>query len=86
MVSIGSSSLPRGCGVGIPSRSELPPSDRHVDQHERRISERQTRQFQILKDEAHALFGMLNGPPGVTWLAKLEKLVKKAGDEIGSGT
>jgi hypothetical protein len=59
--------------------------NRHAEDYERRIRERQAAQFQRLKDEAHVLFGMMEGRPGVTSLAKLQELVEKAGDEIGNG-
>ena len=59
--------------------------DRRIDEHERRIADQQGKQFQLLKDEAHALFGMVNGRPGVTSVAKLQQLLEKAGDEIGNG-
>ena len=60
-------------------------ADRHADDFERRIREEQRKQFQVLKDEARTLFGMLDGRPGVRSLADLQKLLEKAGDEIGNG-
>ena len=59
--------------------------DRRIDEHERRIADQQGKQFQLLKDEARALFGMLDGRPGVTSRANLAKALEKAGDEIGNG-
>jgi len=38
-----------------------------------------------LKDEAHALFGMVEGRPGVKSRKEWEKLLDKAGDDIGTG-
>ena len=42
-------------------------------------------QFQRLKDEAHSIFGMVEGRPGVRSRAEWEKLLDKAGDNIGAG-
>jgi hypothetical protein len=60
-------------------------ADQHADEYQRRIKEQQTRQFQLLKDEARALYGMLDGRPGIRSLADIQKLLAKAGDEIGNG-
>jgi hypothetical protein len=42
-------------------------------------------QFQQLKDEAHAVFGMLEGRPGIISLKHLRDHLEKAGDELGNG-
>jgi hypothetical protein len=59
--------------------------ERNADDYERRVREQQKVQLQRLKDEAHAIFGMVEGRPGVRSLAKLQELLEKAGDEIGNG-
>jgi hypothetical protein len=59
--------------------------ERRVEEFERRRREQATVQFQHLKDEARALYGMLEGRPGVRSLADLQDLLEKAGDEIGNG-
>lgn len=41
--------------------------------------------FQRVKDEARALFGMVEGRPGVRSLKELQAFLEKAGDEIGNG-
>jgi len=69
----------------VPGQLNPSDADQHADEYERRIKEQQTRQFQVLKDEARALYGMLDGRPGVRSLADLQKLLEKAGDEIGNG-
>ena len=69
----------------VPSAVAVSEADRRADEHEQRIKQQQTKQFQVLKDEAHALFGMVDGCPGVRSLADLQKLLEKAGDEIGDG-
>ncbi len=60
-------------------------NERHAEDFEKRCHERATVQFQRLKDEARAIFGMMEGQPGIRSLAKLQELLEKAGDEIGNG-
>jgi hypothetical protein len=62
-----------------------PVIDLSAEKHERRIKKELDDQFQKLKDEAHALFGMVEGRPGVTSRAEWEKLLDGAGDDIGTG-
>jgi hypothetical protein len=69
----------------VPGQLNATDADQQADEYQRRIKEQQKRQFQILKDEARALFGMLDGRPGVRSPADLQKLLEKAGDEIGNG-
>ena len=59
--------------------------ERSAEEFERRCREQAAKQFQRLKDEAHAVFGMMEGRPGVRSLAKFQDLLEKAGDEIGNG-
>ena len=66
----------------VPGQVDPSDADQHADEYEGRIKEQQNKQFQILKDEAHTIFAMVNGRPGVTSLAQLQKLLEKAGDEI----
>lgn len=42
-------------------------------------------QFQRLKDEAKALYGMVDGRPGVISARHWQELLEKAGDYIGNG-
>ena len=60
-------------------------NERHAEEFEKRCHERATVQFQRLKDEARAIFGMMEGQPGIRSLANLQELIEKAGDEIGNG-
>src|SRR5262249_54566175 len=53
--------------------------------HEHRVHQEMAIQFQRLKDEAHALFGMVDGRPGITSPRKWAELLDRAGDEIGNG-
>jgi hypothetical protein len=62
-----------------------PDVDDSADEHERRVKEEMDDQFQRLKDEAHAIFGMVEGRPGVRSRAEWGKLLDKAGDDIGTG-
>ena len=63
-----------------PTRSNATPRT-----YERKYRERQAKQFQRLKDEAKALFGMVDGRPGVTNPAKWDEFLERAGDDIGNG-
>ena len=49
----------------VPAAVAVSEADRRAEEHEQRIKEQQTKQFQVLKDTAHALFGMVDGCPGV---------------------
>ncbi len=58
------------------------------DRAERLEAKRRTEalsQFRRLKDEARAIFAMVDGRPGVKSLAEWQKLLERAGDEIGNG-
>lgn len=59
--------------------------DRRAAEIEDRSRQRQTVHFQRVKDEARALFGMVDGAPGVRSWADVQKLLEKAGDEVGNG-
>ncbi len=59
--------------------------DEHTDAHELRVRAKFNTQFRRLKDEARAVFGMVAGRPGVRSPAEWQKLLEKAGDEIGNG-
>lgn len=59
--------------------------DRRADEHERRVKAQADAQFRRLKDEARAIYGMVEGRPGVTSRAKWEKLLESASDDIGTG-
>ncbi len=52
---------------------------------EARVQQEAAAQFQRLKDEARALFGMVDGRPGVRSPHEWQKLLERAGDEIGNG-
>ena len=69
------------------SNEERPPTsdDARAPIHEERVAARQKAQFQSLKDEARAIFGMVDGVPGVRSSRDWEKLLERAGDEIGNG-
>lgn len=63
----------------------LAEDERRAEEHEKRFRERQAVQFQRLKDEAKALFGMVEGRPGVISARHWQELLEKAGDYIGNG-
>ncbi len=52
---------------------------------EARIAASQKVQFQRLKDEARTLYGVVDGVPGVRSPREWQKLLERAGDEIGNG-
>ena len=52
---------------------------------EARVRKEHNAQFARLKDEAQAIFGMVNGRPGVRSPTEWRKLLEKAGDDIGNG-
>ena len=56
-----------------------------AEAHEAKIAARQKELFVRLKDEAQALFGVVDGVPGVRSPAEWAKLLDRAGDEIGNG-
>src|SRR5436189_3473225 len=60
-------------------------AEHRADEHELRVRKDMAVQFQRLKDEAHALFGMVDGRPGVRSPREWAKLLDRAGDEIGNG-
>lgn len=59
--------------------------ERRAEEHEALIKAQADEQFQRLKDEAKALFGMVDGRPGVRSPREWEKLLEQAGDYIGNG-
>jgi hypothetical protein len=59
--------------------------DAEADAFENRVKGEMRAQHQRLKDEARALFGMVNGRPGVRSQAEWEKRLDQASDDIGSG-
>ena len=61
-------------------------AERRAEEHERRARQGMAVQFQRLKDEAHALYGMVDGRPGVRSPQEWARLLDRAGDEIGNGT
>lgn len=73
----------------LPADQPLPKpteeDERRAEEHERRFRERQAVQFQRLKDEARALFGMVEGRPGVISARQWEQILEKAGDYVGNG-
>ena len=60
-------------------------AEQRAQEHERRLHERVGIQFQRLKDDARAVYGMVDGRPGVRSPAEWAKLLDRAGDEIGNG-
>ena len=52
---------------------------------EARVRHEMKQQFQVLKDEARALYGMVDGHPGVRSPAQWQSMLERAGDEIGNG-
>jgi hypothetical protein len=67
--------------VPAPSKAD----DRRADEYERRFRKRQAEQFQRLKDDAKAIYGMVEGRPGVISARQWEELLEKAEDYIGNG-
>lgn len=59
--------------------------DERAEAFERRAREEANAQFRKLKDQARAIYGQVNGRPGVRSPREWEKLLEKAGDEIGNG-
>ncbi len=55
------------------------------EQFQERVRSEAAVQFQTLKDEARALFGMVDGRPGVRSPREWGKMLERAGDEIGNG-
>ena len=53
--------------------------------HEERVQTELTAQFQMLKDEARAIYGLVNGRRGVRRVEDWAKMLEKAGDEIANG-
>ncbi len=73
-------------GPGDESRgAALEALEARAQAHEDRIAARQKAQFQRLKDEAQTLYGVVDGVPGVRSPREWEKLLDRAGDEIGNG-
>ncbi len=60
-------------------------AQRRADEHERRVRDEMESQFARLKDEGKALFGMVEGRPGVKSPPEWAKRLDQAGDDIGNG-
>ena len=58
---------------------------RRAEEYELRVRDQQREQFQKIKDEARTIFGLVEGRPGVKSVADWEKLLDRAGDDIGNG-
>lgn len=58
---------------------------RRAEEYETRIQKQADQQLQRLKDEARAAFAMVEGRPGVKSVAEWERLLDRAGDDIGNG-
>lgn len=59
--------------------------DARADAHELRVRAEFNTQFQRLKDEARAVYGVMEGRQGVRSPAEWQRLLEKAGGEIGNG-
>ncbi len=59
--------------------------DARAAAHEERVQTELTAQFQMLKDEARAIYGLVNGRRGVRRAEDWAKMLEKAGDEIANG-
>lgn len=69
-----------------PADGDAPSSQEDLaEQFEQRARREQHDQFQLLKDESRAVFGMVNGRPGVRSIAEWQKRLEEAGDDIGNG-
>jgi hypothetical protein len=68
-----------------PTVGSFDDEEARAEEHEKRFRQRQGEQFQRLKDEAKALFGMVEGRPGVISARQWQELLEKAGDNIGNG-
>ncbi len=64
---------------------ELDSEEARAAAHEERVHKELAVQFQKLKDESRALFGMVNGRCGVQRAEDWAKVLEKAGDEIANG-
>ena len=53
--------------------------------YERRVQAEMNQQFQRLKDETRAIYGLVRGRPGVRSPQVWADLLEKAGEEIGNG-
>jgi hypothetical protein len=73
----------RSVAPSEPTAGQSP--DAEAEAFEQRVKDQMDAQFQRLKDEARALFGMVNGRPGVRNQAEWEKRLGQASDDIGSG-
>jgi hypothetical protein len=56
-----------------------------ADAHERRVRAELTEQFNRLKDNAQAIYGLTRGRPGVRSPQQWAEMLEKASDEIGNG-
>jgi hypothetical protein len=66
-------------------RSGQVDAEQGAAEYERRVRREMNQQFIRLKDEARALYGMVDGRPGVRSPKEWEELLERAGDEIGNG-
>jgi hypothetical protein len=62
-----------------------PNSELDADAYEDRIRAEKTAQFNRLKDGSRAIFGQVQGRPGVYSPEKWAQMLEKAGDDIGNG-
>ena len=62
-----------------------PEAEARAQEFERTIRAEQKAQFQRLKYESQAIYGLSRGVPGVRSPEKWAEIVEKAGDEIGNG-
>jgi hypothetical protein len=62
-----------------------PASDAAADAHEQRVRAELSEQFNRLKDEAQAIYGLTRGRRGVRSPQQWAEMLEKAGDEIGNG-
>jgi hypothetical protein len=63
----------------------LTSDEQRIEEREHRDREQKEAQFQQLKDNAQAIFGLVAGRPGVRSPAEFKALLEKAGDDIGNG-
>jgi hypothetical protein len=71
--------------IALSSEAVSQTADDRAEAHERRVKGELDAQFQRLKDEAQAIYGMVEGRSGVRSRAEWEKLLDSASDDIGTG-
>ena len=62
-----------------------PEAEARAEEYQRKVREEQRAQFQKLKYDAQAIYGLSRGPLGVRSPEKWAEILEKAGDEIGNG-